>query len=331
MSRQSDYMRYRRTFGIIALALLLIVVSASLVFAADREQHSTEPLQLRPSIKVDGEQILFDDLFTNAGDLAEKFVANAPYPGRQLSLNPVAIAQIAARNGRVWHNSTGAKRILVKRSGRRLGQQELSELILMELAQRGYEQNYELLVSTGSAGIYVPTTGISMWTIEDLNFDPGSGRFVASILPFPGAPLAILRGRAWPTIKVPTLKQSIHAGELISASDLAWSDVRAARLGQKPILKFEDIVGKIATRTLQPNRVLQSRDVQVPHAVTKGEMITISYEMPGLRLTARGKVLANAGTGDVVRAVNLSSSRTIDVSITGPGQAVAITTSNLGG
>jgi len=331
MARQSDQIKYRRTFGIFALALLLLVVSASLVFGAEKSKNAPEPLQLRSSIVVDGEQITFDDVFANAGDISGKFIAASPRPGRKLALSPEGIAQLAATNGRSWRNISGLQRVVIKRSGRRLSQQELSELIEDELAQTGVSGKYELLISTGSAGIYVPNTGTSMPMIEKLNFDPKTGRFVASLIPHTGASQVILRGRAWATTKVPTLNRIVHSGDLILAEDVVWNHVRTARLGLYPVLSPENMIGKIAARTLQPNKVLRLRDLQIPHAVLKGEMITISYQMPGLRLTARGKVLANAGTGEMVRAVNLSSSRTIDVTITGPGHAVAVATHNLGG
>jgi flagella basal body P-ring formation protein FlgA len=87
----------------------------------------------------------------------------------------------------------------------------------------------------------------------------------------------------------------------------------------------------MARRSLAASRALKAHDLKTPDAVKKGELISIVYELPGLKLTARGKVLANAATGDTVRVVNLSSSRTIEVTITGPGTAVAIPTQLAGG
>lgn len=331
MAHRINPLRLRRRFGVFAMAVLLLVVSASLVFGATTNEKMLEPLQMRTNIVVAGPTITFDDLFSNAGVLADLPIAAAPLPGRKLTLSPLGIARIASAHGRQWSNLSGLRRILVKRSGRRLGSAELSELIVQELAYNGIGGQFELAINSGSSGIYVPETGTDIAVIKHVDFNASTGGFKASLLPYLGAEIVMLRGRAWPLTQIPSLNRAFSSGEEITAEDITWISSRADRLGLNPVLQEDELVGKAARRSLRPGIVIRQQDIKTPDAVAKGELITIIYELPGLRLTARGKVLANAGAGESVRVVNLSSNRTIDVTITGPGQAVAVPTQMLGG
>jgi flagella basal body P-ring formation protein FlgA len=329
MAHRVDQTGIRRKFGIFALAVLFIVVSASLVFAADTAKE--EPLQLRPNIVVDGETITFGDLFSNSGDLTSIVISNSPAPGRKLTLSPLGISRLASDNGRSWSNIAGIRRILVKRSGHRLNNRELAQLITNEMRANGTGGQFDIMISSGAAGIYVPASDGGMAYVQSVDFNPSNGGFIASLIPYDGADAVTLRGRAWAMKQIPALSRVMSAGEIISADDIRWIATRADRLGGNPILTEDQLLGKAVRRSLRPETPIRLQDVKTPDMVSKGELITIVYELPGLRLTARGKVLANAGSGDIVRVVNLSSNRTIEVIITGPGKAVAISTRTLGG
>jgi flagella basal body P-ring formation protein FlgA len=329
MNARSKQLKWRRSFGIVAMAILLLVVSAKLVLGA--EVNVSMPLQLKANIVVTSDQITFADLFQNAGELSDIVVAGAPLPGRKLSLSPLALARNVAAHGREWTNTGQLRRILVKRSGRRLGRMEIADLLKTELDQTGNGARYELVVSAGASNIYVPGDAMTLPQVERLDVNPSTGAFMATMVPYANAEAVTLRGRAWHLTEVPALVRPIAAGQMIAADDVVWIDVRADRLGVNPILDEAQIVGQMARRSLAASRALKAHDLKTPDAVKKGELISIVYELPGLKLTARGKVLANAATGDTVRVVNLSSSRTIEVTITGPGTAVAIPTQLAGG
>lgn len=61
----------------------------------------------------------------------------------------------------------------------------------------------------------------------------------------------------------------------------------------------------------------------VAAGVRRGEPVTLTFEAPGLRLTAKARALHDAGAGERVRLQNLQSNRTIDAIVTGPGAATA--------
>jgi flagellar basal body P-ring formation protein FlgA len=58
-------------------------------------------------------------------------------------------------------------------------------------------------------------------------------------------------------------------------------------------------------------------------AVRRGETVTLIYAAPGMSLTMRARAMEDAAVGEPVRLQNVSSNRTIDAVVTGPGQARA--------
>lgn len=60
-------------------------------------------------------------------------------------------------------------------------------------------------------------------------------------------------------------------------------------------------------------------------AVRRGESVTLVFQAPGIALTTRARALEDGAVGQNVRLLNLSSNRTIDAIVTGPGAARADT------
>lgn len=56
-------------------------------------------------------------------------------------------------------------------------------------------------------------------------------------------------------------------------------------------------------------------------AVRRGETVTIVYNAPGMSLSMRARALEDGAVGQSVRLLNISSNRTIDATVTGPGAA----------
>jgi flagella basal body P-ring formation protein FlgA len=57
--------------------------------------------------------------------------------------------------------------------------------------------------------------------------------------------------------------------------------------------------------------------------VTKGSLVTMTFEAPGITLTATGKATTEGGIGEQVTVVNPVSYRQIVCTVTGPGMVRA--------
>jgi hypothetical protein len=60
--------------------------------------------------------------------------------------------------------------------------------------------------------------------------------------------------------------------------------------------------------------------------IRRGEAVTLIYETASVRLTARGRALADAREDGPIRVTNLQSNRTIDAIAAGPGLARVVPT-----
>ena len=77
------------------------------------------------------------------------------------------------------------------------------------------------------------------------------------------------------------------------------------------------MAAKVALRTGQ---ALRTADLIKPQIVQRNETVTITYEVPGIMLTVRGKALEAGAVGDVVSVLNIQSNRTVQATVTGPGR-----------
>ena len=71
--------------------------------------------------------------------------------------------------------------------------------------------------------------------------------------------------------------------------------------------------------TLGPAHGLARADA----AVRRGQTVVLVYQTPGMQISTSARALEDAGVGESVRLVNLTSNRTISATVTGPGAAIA--------
>jgi flagella basal body P-ring formation protein FlgA len=81
-----------------------------------------------------------------------------------------------------------------------------------------------------------------------------------------------------------------------------------------------DVIGRAARRPVRAGEVLRTADLMKPEIVQRNEAVTLVYEVPGLVLTMRGKALESGAEGDTINVLNIQSKRTIQGTVSGPGQ-----------
>jgi flagella basal body P-ring formation protein FlgA len=118
---------------------------------------------------------------------------------------------------------------------------------------------------------------------------------------------------------VPVPVRPIARDEVVAADAVHWIEMRADRVPANALTDDTQIVGQQARRALKADAVVRATDMRTPVIVTKGEVITMSYAIPGVQLTDRGRALENGGQDQIIRIVNLTSNRTISAQVAGPG------------
>lgn len=73
----------------------------------------------------------------------------------------------------------------------------------------------------------------------------------------------------------------------------------------------EQVVGRRLLRDAEPYQTLMLTDLDSPLILRKGAPVTILYEQPGLRISAKGQAREDGGTGKAIRVLNTQTNRTV--------------------
>jgi flagella basal body P-ring formation protein FlgA len=122
-------------------------------------------------------------------------------------------------------------------------------------------------------------------------------------------------------VVVPT--HDIQRGELISDADLAYVDMPTGRVLVSVVTSMNDLNGHEARRLLRAGETLRADDVRRPIIVAKGSAVSMTFEAPGIALTAVGRAMSEGGMGETVIVLNPVSYRQISGIVTGPGEVRA--------
>jgi len=141
--------------------------------------------------------------------------------------------------------------------------------------------------------------------------------FVAALLiaaPAFAAPNSAANGMV---VVVPN--RDIGRGETIGESDLAYGTIPASTVFTGIATSVDQLKGMEARRMLRANEVVRTDDVRHPIVVQKGAIVTMTFEAPGVTLTASGRAMGEGGVGDTITVQNPASFRMISGVVTGPG------------
>ncbi len=116
----------------------------------------------------------------------------------------------------------------------------------------------------------------------------------------------------------------IARGEIIAKSDLSYQTVPAIRSLSDIATSVSDLDGREARRLLRAGEPVRNDDVRRPILVTKGSTVTMTFEAPGITLTAVGRAVGEGGLGESVVVLNPVSYRQVTATVTGAGQVKAI-------
>jgi flagella basal body P-ring formation protein FlgA len=119
--------------------------------------------------------------------------------------------------------------------------------------------------------------------------------------------------------KLVTPAHDIARGDIIAESDLTFGTVKDAGLMNGVITSMDAANGMQARRLLRAGEAISQTDLRRPVVVTRGQTITMTFEAPGVMLTAMGRAMSEGGIGDTVVVQNPSSYRMVNAVVTGAG------------
>ena len=96
------------------------------------------------------------------------------------------------------------------------------------------------------------------------------------------------------SVRIVVPARDIARGQVISESDLTYSNVAGGGLMNGTVTNFDTVKNMEARRVLRAGETLRADDVRRPIVVAKGQTVTMTFEAPG--------VARNAAEGERVRS-----------------------------
>lgn len=124
-----------------------------------------------------------------------------------------------------------------------------------------------------------------------------------------------------PRVVVPA--HDIARGEVIADSDLTIATITPDRMRPGVVQSVAALTGHEARRMLRAGEPIRADDVRMPILVAKGSTVTMTFDVPGITLTATGKAMTEGGLGESVVVENPVSFRQVSCVVTGAGMVRA--------
>jgi flagella basal body P-ring formation protein FlgA len=306
---------------IITLCLFIIMALIAPALAQDKR-----PV-LKSNVTVTGEIVRVGDLIENAGAAADIAIFRAPNLGETGAV-PVARVVEALRPHDVLGLSTrGLSEVIVTRAGRSISLKEIEGRIAAAFARQGTlgeAKNLSVVLDREARGLNVEASVDAEPQVVRQNIEPRSGRFeIAFDLPGSMAarrhPLRYT-GVIIETIEIASPNRPIIRGEVLRPGDFTIERRPKAEMGGEPAIPPEQAAGLAARQNLRAGQVLRRADLMKPELVSRNDIVTVTYEVPGIVLTLHGKVLDAGAEGDTVNVQNMQTKRILQGVVTGPGR-----------
>ena len=291
-------------------------------------QQLDENILLKPDALVDGQYVTLGDLFSGIDpQQADIAVAHAPQPGKQVVLDYRWLYGIAQRHNINWRPRTTADQVMITRASQVITMEEIQDAVEDALTQHGVERPFTVDLSSENFQIHLPVDAENRIDVTGLDINSRTNRFVASITT--GAQTAQRRtyrisGKYYPLSSVPVLVEPISRGSIIRPDQVEYRNFRTERVPSGAIRDINDLIGKEVIRPANPNEPLMFRDFTNPILVRRGALVIIRLVTANMSLTARGKALENGSKGDVIRVVNQTSNKTVQVEVVGENDVRAL-------
>lgn len=307
-------------FALPFAALLALAAAPQVAHAA-----SSRPV-LKAEALVSGDLVRIGDLVDNAGIIANEPIFRSPDLGMSGSVPAAAVVEAVRAHALIGLDTAGLSEVKVTRAARMIPAKAVEDEVaraLSEQYQLGPAKDITVSFDRMLRAMYVAPSAIGEPHVSRLTYDARSSRFDAEIeVPTGTSDRGILRlgGRAQATVEVVVLTRAIERGAVIKDSDIEIERRPRAEFGRETLRERDRAVGLAARDNLQAGRPLRTADLMRPEVVSRNEMVTMTFDMPGITLTVRGKALEAGAEGDVISVSNEQSKRVLQGVVVGPGR-----------
>jgi flagella basal body P-ring formation protein FlgA len=315
------------------IILTIFLAAAGTAAAQEIETPVSTAPALKPSATVNDEVVRIGDLIINAGDAADIPIFRAPDLGNTGTLSVARIIEALRPHYLLGIDTRGITDISVTRTGRSITQKNIESHIARLLVNQYKLGKVEMLsvnLDRNMQTFYVDPSMTGDLKITRANYYPRTNRFDVAI-EIPGnstaQPMSLrFSGTAVETVEAAVILRPLAKGEVIKSADVVIERKPKAESFKDAIDANDPVIGFAASQPLRPGQVLRRSDLMKPELVHRNDIVVLTYEVPGILLTFRGKAIDSGTEGDLIAVLNPESKRTIYGTVTGPGRATVTAT-----
>ncbi len=310
--------------GIITMkAMAISIVIGVFLMVAMSHIKSATAANIKSVVTIESDLLHVGDVFDKAGDKADVVIGRAPVPGKDMTLNARTLLRIARSTNISWTPQSVLDQVVIRREATLVDVNSVHDQLSEALSERGLSGKLDIVIQNNLPQITLPKSEPATIEVQSLRYMPENGNFEAVLVaPSKENPLqrVAVNGVAHKRVMIPVLASSMRAGDIISASDITYVDVRERDLPKNSLVQIADIQGMAAAKSLTAGRPVRGSDISLPRLVSRGEMITIIYKDGPISLSAKGKSLQNGARGETIRILNVASNKHLQGTVSGDGQ-----------
>jgi flagella basal body P-ring formation protein FlgA len=293
---------------------------------APLSKHAAGPA-LKPAVTIVGEIVRIGDLVENAGGVAHVAIFRSPDLGQTGRVAVERVIEAVLPYEVVGLDTRGLTEVVVTRASTTIAPKEIEARIVQALAGRQRNGNAGNLTLTfdNEPRTVLLEPGADLRTAR-MAFDPRSGRFDV-LFERPGTRNFIrYTGTYAETFEAAVLSRPVAAGQVLRAADVTIVRRPKVEFAANIVTTAEQAIGLAPRRAMRPGDLLRQTDLSKPEVVARNDNVTITFQVPGITLTMRGKALEGGARGDTINVLNVQSKRSIQATIAGPGHVVVAAT-----
>lgn len=278
------------------------------------EANMADFISLRHEPRVDGPFVTVGDVFDVNDERAALRITKSPKPGMRLSISSSALARFLRQNNIYWENALKLRQVFVTRNSTVVGESEIKDALQFALEEMGELDPVDIRLYNRSLAIHLPLDAAPVLRVENMTYDAGSGRIQADLLGENGTDRPTrtsVSANVIPVQLIPVLARPVSRGALLTEADFEIERIPTKRVGANIVASLADAKGMEARRALRAGQPVRTTDLKAQTLIAKGALVTMTFEMPGLRLTNVGKALQDGSQGDVINIMNQKSKQTV--------------------
>lgn len=304
--------------------LSLVALTLATVLSAANAQSEERPV-LRSQVSTISEIVTIGDFYTNAGVHASAPLFRSPDLGTSGDVPAHLVAERAKAAGLAGAGTDGLRSVVVHRRSQDYDVERIVELARNALAAQDASvepDDLDITLLQAPRSISANPAADEPIKVERILWSRNDGRFsiYIDVAMQNGNQKITLSGIARELIEVAALIQPMRRGAVVKPEDLTVVKLARSRVPARAILDGEELVGLAARSGIRANTPITRNNFERPLLIPRGDKVTLTYRLGGMKLSTRGQAMDDGAKGDVIDIMNLESRRIVSAVVISRGQ-----------